>query len=319
MSCSPLRDNNVSNTCFTSSELVILSQAWNNTVIGKKDLINVDFLTKAEEIQDLALRLNELVSEYNQKNTKPLSFFVIPKCYTSTFLNVLYTKFKPFCELKGESCWIDNHSMGNELIGEVQKLYPNSKVSDTIKNFVFKPKGTLKQYGWLSTSHIQQVMKQYEKLYPAFKFIDCIASDHYTLNPKEFPSDKILKFEKSAIIYNLDKSSGPGTHWVAVFIENYGNNNLQVEYFDSTGNPPIKSIKKFLYHNFFCKRNTIYKINKFKHQKGNSECGVFSLFYIQQRLQGKKFEDFQVERFSDDYMKYHRDDLFRQNFQKSDI
>lgn len=47
---------------------------------------------------------------------------------------------------------------------------------------------------------------------------------------------------KECGIVNLDKSIGPGTHWVAYF-----KNNLKSEYFDSFGNlKPPKEIIKYL-------------------------------------------------------------------------
>ena len=44
------------------------------------------------------------------------------------------------------------------------------------------------------------------------------------------------------MIVNLDKSSGPGTHWVAIFLKDVSH----AYYFDSYGQPPPPIIAKYL-------------------------------------------------------------------------
>jgi len=44
-----------------------------------------------------------------------------------------------------------------------------------------------------------------------------------------------------AFVVNTDKSSGPGEHWVAIFIDQNGRG----YYFDSYGRPPLKEIDQF--------------------------------------------------------------------------
>ena len=193
----------------------------------------------------------------------------------------------------------------------LKKMYP--KLYKVIQKFAFKPKNTSKKWGWLSTIEIEDVMKQYELVFKDFKFISCVPSDFYSLYPQDFPKNVLDTIKKSAIVFNTDPSNKPGQHWVSLFFENVGdaNNTLLVEYFDSTGDPPIANFKKFLNNDYFKSRNVIYKQNHFKHQKGDTECGVFSLFYIIQRLKGNIFEDFDKERISDTLVNKWREFIFR--------
>jgi len=319
--CSPLRENKKDNwTCLTQDELIEIVKVWNKTSQGKKSLINIKEIYDLQLSEKLWYQLQFYIQEYNKCTSKSTP---LPTQDFSIDLNkfiycLLQNKFKSYCTSNtldnGEICWIEHSEIQRELSNSNPKF---KKILDTL---VFKPKGTKTQYGWLNTTHIENVMHQYQQLYKDFKFIDCVPSDHYILYPLLFPKKNIQNYSKSALVFNLDESHQSGSHWVAVFIQHSLINNqhtLVVEYFDSTGNKPIKNIKTFLYHPWFKNFNTIYKINKFKHQKGDSECGVFCLFYIQQRLKGATFEDFQKERLSDQLMKKYRSVFFRPMYHQS--
>ena len=303
--CSPTRQGDW--TCFTVQELFALCDAWNN--LHSTDKINTKYLLEHSRVSELCNVLNGYIKDYNGTTQDPpiqLIEFVDTKKYT---YDILQKKFFPICGLKNESCWIENSDIKTKL----RELHP--ELSQVIDKFVFKPKGTREQYGWLSTRNIVDVMRQYEKLHDNFKFIDCVPSDYYILEPNKFPLDVLYKYKYLAVVFNLDETHESGSHWVTVFFENSLVNNkhtLYIEYFDSTGNKPIKNIKKFM-HNTKLKntKNKKYLVNTVKHQKGNSECGVFALFYIQQRLNGASFQDFQKERLSDELMNKYRRDFFR--------
>jgi hypothetical protein len=213
--------------------------------------------------------------------------------------------FFPLCGLENEICWIENTALTQKIKKRDVDLY------NVIENFIFKPRGTETQYGWLSTGHINKVMKQYQQVYPNFRFIDCIPSNYYNLHPEEFPFP-FGNSTKLAIVFNIDEAHESGSHWIAVFIDNT-TTELLIEHFDPTGDYPIKNIQRFIRDPIFKKigKKVVYKVNKFKHQKGDSECGVFSLFYIQKRLEGYKFEDFQKTRIPDDLMNQYRSTFFR--------
>jgi hypothetical protein len=158
---------------------------------------------------------------------------------------------------------------------------------------------------WLSSTDIEKVMRQYEHAYKCFEFLgpSPIDFDEH-LEYGECVWEELCKFDledyikrdkfKIGMIFNLDKHYQPGSHWVSLFVnlkKNY------IFYFDSTGTPAGKEVKKLV--------NTIqnqakkfnmelrYIENDREHQKGNNECGMYSLFAIATQLKDQRNpEDF---------------------------
>jgi Ulp1 family protease len=96
---------------------------------------------------------------------------------------------------------------------------------------------------------------------------------------------------KIGVIFNLDKMEESGSHWVSLFID------LQDEfifYFDSNGDKIPKEIKVFvdriksycgqLHSPIHLQEYNNYKV---QHQYENTECGMYSLFFIITMLSGK--------------------------------
>ena len=81
-----------------------------------------------------------------------------------------------------------------------------------------------------------------------------------------FPSDQLpepTKQKPFGMVVNLDPSTKPGSHWVAIYVSEF---NVS-EYFDSYGFPPqIPSIKKFL---------SRFPTKKYKKNKYKAHCLVF--------------------------------------------
>jgi hypothetical protein len=116
-----------------------------------------------------------------------------------------------------------------------------------------------------------------EREYPDWGGV--IASDQINLLDKRLPLGFIM---------NLDKSDGPGNHWVAVYISGDS-----VEYFDSFGDPPTeqfkKDIKKFL-ENMKVPVLMKFKINKIQWQNADSSsCGWHSIQFLDNRFNGVPF------------------------------
>ena len=84
---------------------------------------------------------------------------------------------------------------------------------------------------------------------------------------------------------------------------------LMIEYFDPTGRPPNKYIANFLASPNFA--SAIIVTNWFVHQKGNNECGVYSLYFIIERLMGTTFADLSRKRIPDNKMNRFRRFLYR--------
>lgn len=181
-----------------------------------------------------------------------------------------------------EQCWISN-------------LY-QQEMRERLHDFIFSPD---KPYSWaknpnewLSNFDLEAVMEQYEESDPHFKFIGttfidwetrvmdgCVSSKLCNFNLKKEISNKKTKI---AIIFNLDKHTGPGTHWTSMFVDV---NDKFIFYFDSNGTKTpsqmlrlvekIKEQGKDLGIHF-----TFHENHPFVHQYTNSECGMYSLFFI---------------------------------------
>ena len=208
----------------------------------------------------------------------------------------IYNRLSAFC--KYEYCWIDLNFIN---------IIPDNDLQEKLKFFTFKPKTTKTNYSWLSNYDINHVMKQYEKYDRSFKFLGSFPSDFQELYDVDY--NALLDYRMVSIVLNLDNHKQSGSHWVSLVIDN---NENTIEYFDSVGDKPSGKIR-----NFVSKlRNEIfpgyyYKSNKVEHQKLNTECGVYSMYFILQRLLGYTFEEINKKRIKDKDMNKLRKYLFR--------
>ena len=114
------------------------------------------------------------------------------------------------------------------------------------------------------------------------------------------------------MVLNIDEHDEPGSHWVAFYIDN---EKRTLEYFDSVGDEPNRNIRRFIKKvRKFCEEKNghySYKYNKIRHQKKNTECGMFCIYYIVSRLGGKTFEKITGEKITDEHMNKMRLKIFR--------
>jgi len=171
---------------------------------------------------------------------------------------------------------------------------------------------------WLSSEDIIKVMKQYEKAYKCFDFIGPSPIDFDTRKLYgECVWDELCNFSlkdqikngktKIGIIFNTDPHNKPGQHWISMFI------NIKkktIFFFDSTGDKPVPQIKALVDRIIEQGMNLKHKI-KFnfdsnagiEHQYGNTECGIYSLFFIVHMLEDKMTEHYlKTHILKDDYM-----------------
>jgi hypothetical protein len=190
------------------------------------------------------------------------------------------------------------------------------EVRETVRNR-FRPLGPRNNTNWLSTKHIEDLLKQYEVLYPDFKFIgavpiDCDKYDFCSLHQKNFDLDQMYQenIKKIGIIYNLDKMGESGSHWVAMYFDL---DKAEIDFCDSNGTQPNKYIENLIKTIInWCKKNNIQnkekivkdkniaaehingvlvKLNKLKFQYDNTECGIYSSNMIISLLSGKSLEE----------------------------
>ena len=212
-------------------------------------------------------------------------------------------KHKHSC--KRESCWLKHLCIKEGLPANIYDLTFSPEMP---KSWLENPNE------WLSSLDIIKVMKQWEQRYKCFKFMGPSPIDYDTHKMfGECVWDELCKFnlknhlknknKKIGVIFNLDPHYKSGSHWVAVFMNDI---KKTIYYFDSYGDKPHSQIKKFINMIISQSREIgeTYKYleNKKRHQFGNSECGMYSMYFITQMLQNKCFEKFQKRVVTDAYM-----------------
>lgn len=175
---------------------------------------------------------------------------------------------------------------------------------------------------WLNTYDINKVMKQYETKYPNFHFIgavpmdfdkklsfgSCVIDELCNINIKRF----IKKGKnKIGIILNLDNHDQEGSHWVSLFCDFEKNN---IYYFDSYGYKETNEINN-LVSRLQAQGATLNKDIKFhsnnvRNQYKDSECGVYSINFIERLLKGDTFDSILNNKVYDDEMYNNRKRYF---------
>ena len=119
---------------------------------------------------------------------------------------------------------------------------------DDIINNTFRPIGPNKKYDWLSTTHINEVIEQYQYSHNDFLFLGAVPYDFEILSIlglNNIDFDELEKNNKAKIglVINLDEHYKEGSHWVSLYADLKKN---QIYFFDSVGKPPYKRIRKFI-------------------------------------------------------------------------
>lgn len=101
--------------------------------------------------------------------------------------------------------------------------------------------------------------------------------------PLDYLTD--IKVKYGGYIINTDPSNQPGEHWVAVYFDV----NLQGEYFDSYGLPPLHS--EII--NFLKRKSDVFTFNQECLQSVSSNsCGYFCYLYLSFKLNGLSMNDY---------------------------
>jgi hypothetical protein len=186
-----------------------------------------------------------------------------------------------------ESCWL-------------KQKFMEGNISRDLLNYTFSPKSPdswkTNKNEWLSSDDILKVMKQYEKFYKCFEFLgpSPIDFDHHKLYGEcvweelcKININNMIKRHKNkiGIILNTDPHYKDGEHWISLFV------NIKqkyIIYFDSNGNNPPKEvtslIEKISNQGKQIGINFDILINKLEHQQTDSECGMYSLYFIIEML-----------------------------------
>jgi len=191
-----------------------------------------------------------------------------------------------------ESCWVRQMTKNTKLEKELLDAFAPESPKEWIKN----------PNEWLSSLDILQVMNQYEKKYKCFDFLGPSPIDYDSHKVyDECVWEELCHFElsqhlkkghtKIGVIFNLDPHYKGGSHWVSLFI------NIKqktIFFFDSAGEPIPPQIEKFVNTVIEQGKKLSQPINfKFEqnypveHQYGNTECGIYSIFFVTHMLEDK--------------------------------
>ena len=241
------------------------------------------------------------------------------------------------CQKGEEHCLLDKAPIDENFKKELRKQYLRSRRPKTWDSDPDM---------WLDNYNILGVMKQYQEAYPWFKFlgvfpIDFSAPDPYnhssnggsngssssshSSHSSHSSSSKCLYKETCDInlkneyakgirgigmIFNLDPHFKGGSHWVGLYINLKNIKKPFIAYFDSYGykTPPLiaRLMRSFKLQISSCELG----FNARKFQYGDSECGMFSMYFIICMMCGISFKNFCKDSVNDDYMLQLRKILF---------
>ena len=263
-------------------------------------------------------------------------------CYTKNTLSIVkdaYNRVNPLNKIKdkspekiltqlekkifkcqSEDCWLNESKVSNR-----NNLFNQLFAPYQPKEWKQNPTE------WLSNFDILNVLKQYEKTYTDFKFIgptsidfdtvinsQCVSEDLCHINLQQLSKSGI---NKVGIIFNLDRHDESGSHWVSMFI------NIKerfVFYFDSAANPTPNEIQELI--DLLLRQSaelnqkfTYYTNYPKQHQRGNTECGMYSLYFIITMLDDHirstktKIDLFMKKNITDKFVESFRNKYFNKN------
>tara|TARA_Y100000748_G_scaffold217427_1_gene182563 strand:+ start:2693 stop:3460 length:768 start_codon:yes stop_codon:yes gene_type:complete len=217
-----------------------------------------------------------------------------------------------------ERCWLRQHFMKGHVDG-------------VLRNFTFAPTAPAswkkKPDEWLTSLDIDKVMKQWERKHKEFEFIGPSPIDFdERVAEGECVWTELCKFDlarslkrgkkKIGIIFNLDPHYKSGSHWVAMYVDVA---RRVVFYFDSNGDA-VPARVKALAQRIINQGKELNMDIKFiqnhpvEHQRGDTECGIYTLYLITQLLTGKKtYKSFMEERIPDEKMLALRKQYFNED------
>jgi hypothetical protein len=207
-----------------------------------------------------------------------------------------------------ESCWLKQK---NEF-GPIQSDIADSFAPESPPEWRKNPNE------WLSSIDINNVMKQYENAYKCFDFIGPTPIDFDTRKLYgECVWDELCNFNledqikqgktKIGIIFNTDPHNKPGQHWISMFINI---KKKEIFFFDSTGDKIVPEIMvlvdRIKEQGLALNKKIIFKFDSnegVEHQYGNTECGIYSLYFIVHMLEDKTTDHYlKTHILKDEYM-----------------
>ena len=212
--CAPKKYDSKNDTCFTVEQLSEMANAFNRYVTKYK--LNPE-------------------SGKNHKITDTSLITVKPD--KSHLLKEVMSRFSKVCS--GDEICLTQQAFMNEIVKEM---------NEDILYGTFRIAGPTKAKEWLSTVDIDGIMRQYENVYPDFKFMgavprNCDKVDFCSLFSADFAGDLKKGKERLGIVFNQDAFGESGSHWVALFIDIPKG---QCYYCDSLGKKPVPDVVDYI-------------------------------------------------------------------------
>lgn len=220
---------------------------------------------------------------------------------------------KSNCKADDGRCMVTSSDISEKEKKELLAAYFRPKMPDEWK---------AKPHTWLNSDDIENVMKQYEAAYGHFKFLGVVPIDFSAKDPYEKSKAKCMNQEfceidlkelrasgKTVIgaVYNLDPHFKGGSHWIALVIDLRVN---KVYYFDSYGVKPPQQIARYMRYLTLQEPKMILESNGHRFQRSDTECGMYSMYFIICMIHGVNFSAFCKNPIPDKWMYKFRKILF---------
>lgn len=185
---------------------------------------------------------------------------------------------------------------------------------------------------WLSNRDIDSVMPQYEEKYADFKYLGTTSIDYdFKYDNGQCVEDQLCRFNleeqmkagkrRFGAVFNLDKHTKGGSHWVSMYFDI---DHSIVVFFDSAKGGIPTEINRFI--KTVTKQGASmkpaikfeFKTNKSDHQRGDTECGVYSIHFIIEMLHNfDNLSRFMNGKIPDKEMSKERFKIFNSPFRKT--
>jgi hypothetical protein len=235
-----------------------------------------------------------------------------------------------------ESCVVSHPTFQKFAIKN--KIASNSELEENLDTR-FKIEGPRNSTAWLSNYDIDKTLEdwafKFEDFFPCpFAMIDFdrMGDPLHRYNMHDIYNGKHKKNTIMGTVklpcrtfgcaINTDVTAGKGKHWMALFVDMRGSEVWTIEFFNSTGAPPQKSIVNWMkktkenledYLNQIGKKIKVEIIitSHLEHQESNTECGLYTLFYIRARIENVPYDRFLKIVIPDENMIEFRKHCFR--------
>lgn len=268
------------NSCLSRSDLIEIADAWNKNSKKNKNKKNLIKYTKKTSGKQLWHEINNRLKQ----------------------------------QCNDEYCWINQNFAKDDK--DVQSLHENFKTE-------MPNEWVTDNDMWLNTLDIDAALTPYERKYDNFEFIGPVPIDFDTrVENSQCVSNELCRINipdmakrgmsKLGVVFNLDKHTESGSHWVALYMSLPDN---IICYWDSFAMPPpdevVKLVDRLIKQSAKIGYKLKFKKNTIRHQYKNTECGVYCIHFIISLLEGDKFESVCKNIIPDAKMNEYRKIFFR--------